>query len=67
MSAGQAFVQSNAANVDLLTFQRAGESTPPHSEQVVGLLDFFLADGMNCSWLNVPDHVAVCCCASVAQ
>jgi hypothetical protein len=25
MSAGQAFVESNTANVDLLTFQRAGE------------------------------------------
>jgi hypothetical protein len=25
VSAGQAFVESNAANVDLLTFQRAGE------------------------------------------
>ena len=25
VSAGQAFVESNTANVDLLTFQRAGE------------------------------------------
>jgi hypothetical protein len=25
MSAGQAFVESNTANMDLLTFQRAGE------------------------------------------
>jgi hypothetical protein len=33
----------------------------------VGLLDFFLADGMSYSWLGVPDHAAVSNCASVAQ
>jgi hypothetical protein len=29
------------------------KSTPPHFGQVVGLLDFFLADGMSSSWLGV--------------
>jgi hypothetical protein len=43
------------------------KSTPPHSGQEAGLLDFFLADGMNCSWLEVYDHAAVSNCASVAQ
>ena len=43
------------------------KSTPPHFGQVVGLLDFFLADGMSSSWLGVPDHAAVSSCASLAQ
>jgi hypothetical protein len=34
------------------------KSTPPQAGQVVGLLDFFFADGMNYSWLRVVDHTA---------
>jgi hypothetical protein len=34
---------------------------------VVGLLDFFFADGMSYSWLGVADHAAVSNRASLAQ
>jgi hypothetical protein len=43
------------------------KSTPPQAGQVVGLMDFFLDDGMSHSWLGVPDHAAVSNGSNVAQ